>query len=263
MMHWISSLAVVVLVFFSLFSQGCLNDNRSRRIDLVLEECGLESSHGRHNQQELNIEAYYDPIQEVYEIGDTLWFTYIARDSAYDENFDQYFYIPDFPYQSKISVIASDRPRDVINMEIMFSMPVYIDPAAEPRPSPQAFEADGYWHFPYRESADKNYRITRGYMVLPFRGFYLVRSNDFINFTSRFDSPDNPVWSYDWECKVSNDYISIYTRTQHEDNLELYRDEIEYIIDEKWPFGFRSATTFEDGLPIVLRREAAYAFEVR
>lgn len=262
MMRWISIWTICVVFVSSCTLFGGRDDDAVTESDLVIEACGLVSTHGRHYRNELNLEAYYEPVKAVYELGDTLWFTYIARDSVYDENFDRKFYLPDFPYQCKVDVIGSDRSRDVINMEIMFSLSPYIDEGAQPNISVQTSEADGYWHYPYRMADDHDYSVTSGYIVLRLRGFFLIRSKDNVNSTDRLDSPDHPRWYYEWDCRVSKDYLSIYTRTQHEDNLEEYKGEIQYIMEEKFPRGYRAAGTL-DGEIIALRQEGAFAFEVR
>jgi hypothetical protein len=197
------------------------------------------------------------PIKQLYDINDTITIVYTVTDSLYDHNAQADFYVPEHPFVPLCTLLKVEGSTTADGfLENHLLVDSLYNPIAV-RQTQGHFTID----FDYqRIKAEDNFRTVMFRLCLLTPGVYLMTNSDAADFADELQVPE--LFEYDFPCKSYTNRRSVFPTLQHEDFLDGYDYELERILDQVYGGNYKTSRSLE-GMKIALRREAAFAFEVR
>ncbi len=197
------------------------------------------------------------PDQQFFDIGDTLRFYCSTNDSVYDEAARRKWLFPNFPFQPLVTMWR-------VNDDMVTSGLRHVDWTVD------SLDIETFVYQPTNLTSDQiNFiyddrpGIDDGYyfeieIVPRDPGVYIFQAIDLIN---QSNNPNGEKGDYMARCL---DILqSVYCRLQSpSDHLDDYDEELQLILEEVYGGSYKTTEELE-GMRVILRREAAFAFEVR
>lgn len=251
-MFWTRLLLLTVLAFVCC----CGNPDFYDEYD---EECPFDWVPNEPKEHLWRPVVSIEPVRAVYNVGDTLKVMAVVDDLLYDHRALAYFDIPEHPFYpiTQLTQVLSDTIQDGLTRG---QVRVVADSIYEARLTSSPVGLAGIIFRYQRPDEQANYRQVVFKYVLYQPGRYLMINSDGADIAREYEAPE--LYDYEFPCEVITNTRDVYTLLKHEDHLDEYHAELQRILVDVYNNDYRSSISVE-GMKVSLRRQAAFAFEVR
>lgn len=223
------------------------------------EECGTDWIRGSIYQ--FSCPYTVDPVQRVYDVGDTISVVCRMTDTIYCENSQRDYHIPDFPFRSLFTIWYFPDNGDVLSglRHTTWELDSLITDRNYVQNSGKISDHIAFRYHGQGPGTGEGYFFSID-IVLDTVGKFILQAEDLLETT---DINGRYTGDYKFDCMLPESPLlyQIKNRLTHEDHLDDYLDELAEITRIAYNGDFEG--TPEWLTPEFFRQTAGFAFEVR